>query len=234
LSLTGIEPPNYMDGKAFAGAFEQPPRDYIFGSADRFDECTDMQRSVLDGRFVYIKNFMPELPLIYRNNYREQIPMNKHLIELDSLDMLKGDAAYIFMKSKPTEELYDLASDPHEVHNLATDIAYSQKLKELRAQLEQWQTAINDKGFSPEHEIIESFWPNMIQPKTDDVRIQINEKNIFLSCDTKGASIGYQLGEDIGSQYWQLYTTPIPIKSNEKIRARAIRIGYKASSISTN
>lgn len=234
MSLVGIQPPNHMDGKAFEGIFEQSPRKYIFGSADRFDECTDMQRSVLDGRFVYIKNFMPERPLIYRNKYREQIPMNKHLIELDSLDMLKGDAAYIFMKSKPIEELYDLESDPYEVHNLATDIAYSQKLKELRVQLKQWQTAIDDKGFTPENEIIKTFWPNMKQPKTDAVFIQTNEQNILLSCKTDGASIGYQLGEDIGSQYWQLYTAPIQIKSNEKIRARAIRIGYEASNISNN
>ena len=234
LSMAGIQPPDHMDGKAFEGVFEQPPRKYIFGSADRFDECTDMQRSVLDGRFVYIKNFMPERPLIYRNKYREQIPMNKHLIELDSLDMLKGDAAYIFMKSKPIEELYDLESDPYEVHNLATDSIYSQKLTELRVQLKQWQTSIDDKGFIPEHELIETFWPNMKQPKTDDVLIITNEQNLTLSCKTEGASIGFQLGDDIGSKYWQLYTKPVEIKPNEKIRARAIRIGYKASNISNN
>ena len=234
LSMAGIQPPDHMDGKAFEGVFEQPPRKYIFGSADRFDECTDMQRSVLDGRFVYIKNFMPERPLIYRNKYREQIPMNKHLIELDSLDMLKGDAAYIFMKSKPIEELYDLESDPYEVHNLATDSIYSQKLKELRVQLKQWQTSIDDKGFIPEHELIETFWPNMKQPKTDDVLIITNEQNLTLSCKTEGASIGFQLGDDIGSKYWQLYTKPVEIKPNEKIRAIAIRIGYKASNISNN
>ena len=234
LSMAGIQPPDHMDGKAFEGVFEQPPRKYIFGSADRFDECTDMQRSVLDGRFVYIKNFMPERPLIYRNKYREQIPMNKHLIELDSLDMLKGDAAYIFMKSKPIEELYDLESDPYEVHNLATDSIYSQKLKELRVQLKQWQTSIDDKWFIPEHELIETFWPNMKQPKTDDVLIITNEQNLTLSCKTEGASIGFQLGDDIGSKYWQLYTKPVEIKPNEKIRARAIRIGYKASNISNN
>ena len=234
MSLVGIQPPDHMDGKAFEGVFEQSPRKYIFGSADRFDECTDMQRSVLDGRFVYIKNFMPERPLIYRNKYREQIPMNKHLIELDSLDMLKGDAAYIFMKSKPIEELYDLESDPYEVHNLATDSTYSQKLKELRVQLKKWQTTIDDKGFVPEHELIETFWPNMKQPKTDDVLIITNEQNLILSCKTEGASIGFQLGDDIGSKYWQLYTKPVEIKTNEKIRARAIRIGYKASNISNN
>ena len=63
-------------------------KEYAFGTADRFDESTDMQRSVLmEGMFI--KNFMPELPLIYRNKYRERITMNSKLIQLDSLDMLE-------------------------------------------------------------------------------------------------------------------------------------------------
>ena len=223
-----------MDGKAFAGAYEESPRKFIYGTADRFDESTDMQRSVLDGRFVYIKNFIPELPLIYRNKYREQIPMNKYLIELDSLNALSGDDAYIFMKSKPIEELYDLKNDPYEINNLALDINYKDKLEKLRKKLSDWQIDIKDKGFIPESEIIRSFWPNMKQPKTDDVTIYNDAGNISLSCQTKGASIGYQLGENFGTKYWQLYKKPIQIKPKEKIRARAIRIGYKASNISSN
>lgn len=233
LSLTGQKPPKYMDGKAFAGPFEEAPRDYIFGSADRFDESTDMQRSVLDGRYVYIKNFMPELPLIYRNRYREQIPMNKHLIELDAEGKLEGDAAYIFMKTKPQEELYDLKNDPYEVHNLANDPAYAEKLKEMSTQLSQWQSAIQDRGFTPESEIIREFWPGMIQPVTADVKIQQQNNTIVLSCATEGASIGYQLSDAIGSDYWQLYTKPLMLQPQEKISTRAIRIGYKASNIIT-
>lgn len=234
MSLIGIKPPSYMDGKAFTGAYEESPRKFIYGTADRFDESTDMQRSVLDGRFVYIKNFIPEIPLIYRNKYREQIPMNKYLIELDSLNALNGDDAYIFMKSKPIEELYDLKNDPYEVNNLALDINYKDKLEELRKKLSDWQLDVKDKGFIPESEIIRSFWPNMKQPKTDDVIIFNDAGNISLSCQTKGASIGYQLGENFGTKYWQLYKKPIQIKPKEKIRARAIRIGYKASNISSN
>lgn len=233
LSLTGQKPPKYMDGKAFAGPFEEAPRDYIFGSADRFDESTDMQRSVLDGRYVYIKNFMPELPLIYRNRYREQIPMNKHLIELDAEGKLEGDAAYIFMKTKPQEELYDLKNDPYEVHNLANDPAHAEKLKEMSTQLSQWQSAIQDRGFTPESEIIREFWPGMIQPVTADVKIQQQNNTIVLSCATEGASIGYQLSDAIGSDYWQLYSKPLLLQPQEKISTRAIRIGYKASNIIT-
>ena len=229
LSLTGQKPPKYMDGKAFAGPFEEAPRDYIYGSADRFDESTDMQRSVLDGRYVYIKNFMPELPLIYRNRYREQIPMNKHLIELDAEGKLEGDAAYIFMKTKPLEELYDLKNDPYEVNNLANDPAHAEKLKLLRSQLSQWQASIKDRGFTPESEIIREFWPGMIQPVTADVNIQQQNNTIVLSCSTEGASIAYQLSDAIGTDYWQLYSKPLLLQPQEKISTRAIRIGYKAS-----
>tara|TARA_B100001063_G_scaffold247164_1_gene290741 strand:- start:5909 stop:6634 length:726 start_codon:yes stop_codon:yes gene_type:complete len=234
MSLLNIEPPMYMDGKSFAGKFEKPPRQYIFGSADRFDESTDMQRSVLDGRFVYIRNFMPELPLIYRNKYREQITMNKLLIDLNQNGDLQGDASYIFMSKKPTEELYDLNSDPYEVNNLAKNKDFKYKLLELRKQLENWQIEVDDRGFTPESKIINEFWPNMIQPVTSDVSIDISNHEISLNCNTEGASIGYQTDEKIGTNYWQLYSKPLKLEKIEKIRARAIRIGYKASRITSN
>ncbi|MDG1398877.1 MAG: sulfatase-like hydrolase/transferase [Polaribacter sp.] len=235
LSLLGIEKPAHYDGKAFAGKFEETPRKYAFGTADRFDETTDMQRSVLDGRFVYIKNFMPQLPLIYRNKYREQIPMNAKLIELNRQKKLKGDAAYIFMETKPREELYDLKNDPYEVHNLANDMNYRERLTEYRNALSNWQLEIGDKGFIPEHDLVEMFWPEMLQPKTENVLISSAKKNtIVLSCKTEGASIGYQTGKAIGTKSWQLYYKPIKIKGKEKLVARAIRIGYKASEITSN
>ena len=235
MSLLDIKPPKHTDGQAFAGRYKKEPRDYIFGSADRFDESTDMQRSVLDGRFVYIKNFMTELPLIFRNKYREKVPINKKLIDMDMNGELNGDAAYIFMKTKPVEELYDLQTDPYEVHNLALNPAYESKLLELRTALSKWQADIDDQGFRPESEIIKGFWPEMIQPVTSDVIIEINSDGVVqMSCDTKGASIGYQTEAMIGEDRWLLYTEPIKITSTQKLMARAIRIGYKASNMTSN
>ena len=235
MSLLDIKPPKHTDGQAFAGRYKKEPRDYIFGSADRFDESTDMQRSVLDGRFVYIKNFMTELPLIFRNKYREKVPMNKKLIDMDMNGELSGAAAYIFMKTKPVEELYDLQTDPDEVHNLALNPTYESKLMELRTALSKWQADIDDQGFRPESEIIKGFWPEMIQPITSDVIIEINSDGLVkMSCDTNGASIGYQTEALIGEDRWLLYTEPIKITSTQKLMARAIRIGYKASNITSN
>jgi len=234
MSLLGIKPPQHLDGRAFAGKYEQAPRKLIFGSADRFDESTDMQRSVLDGRYVYVKNFMPELPLIYRNKYREQIPMNAKLIALNQEKKLKGDASYIFMDTKPLEEFYDLQNDPYEVHNLAKDPNFATKIKGYRKALKDWQLEIEDKGFVPEHDLIEMFWPEMKQPITQNVTFKKNNKGTLkLNSLTEGASIGYQIGDDIGTNHWNLYHKPLRIDTSQKILARAIRIGYKTSEITS-
>ena len=235
LSLLSIEPPKHYDGKAIAGPFEEQPREYAFGTADRFDESTDMQRSVLDGRYVYIKNFMPELPLIYRNKYRERITMNSKLIEMDSLDILEGDAKYMFMKTKPLEEFYDLFNDPYEVNNIINDPKQASRIKNFRVALENWQEEIKDQGFIAENKLVESFWPNMVQPKTENVEFKIRDDGSYeLTSITNGASIGYQIDEEIGTNSWSLYHTPITIRDKQKIVARAIRIGYKASEITSN
>ena len=233
MSLAGIRPPLYMQGKAFLGKYKiSEKKKYHFGTADRFDESRDMARSVLDGRYVYIKNFYPGLPLIYRNKYREQIEMTRELIQLDKEGKLKGDAAYIFMKTKPEEELYDLLNDPDEVHNLAGLVQYQNKLKEMRNALYKWQKKIKDKGFTPELDLIESMWPGLTQPCTSDVEMKINKrKEIVLTCKTSGASIVYQIGTQLGSELWNLYHKPLIVKNGGKIRARAVRIGYKASPI---
>jgi len=234
MSLLGIDPPSFLDGKPFLGEFKTKPRNYAFGSADRFDESTDMQRSVIDGRFVYIKNFIPELPLIYRNKYREQISMNKKIIKMSNDNELTGDANYIFMKTKKNEELYDLKYDPYEVNNIADNSEYRDKLYELRDALNSWQNEIDDKGFINESELINQFWPNMIQPITKSVKINILDNKVSLKSDTEGASIGYQIDAQIGSRNWNLYNKPFSLLSNQKLATRAIKIGYKASIITKN
>ena len=230
MSLAGLEPPSYMHGKAFLGEFKvEKPHQYAFGSADRFDEAVDMSRSVIDGRYVYIRNFRPELPLIYRNAYREQIDMTKTLIEMDLRGELEGGAAYIFMKTKPLEELYDLQKDPDEIKNLAHLPEFEGRLKEMRAALSTWQLEVKDLGFVPEYDLVNMMWPGMVQPETEAVQFVQKDGFWHLSSSTEGASIAYQVGDKIGGKHWSLYHQPIPVGG--KIVARAVRIGYKTSEI---
>ena len=229
LSLAGIKPPEYMQGKAFLGTFKEDKREAVFGSADRFDEVYDFSRSVIDGKYSYIRNFEPELPLIYRNEYREQVEMTRVLIEMDKNNQLVGSPAYIFKDSRAVEELYDLENDPYEVHNLAEEPAYKAQLLKMRQQLANWQLKVNDKGFVNEYDLVQMFWPGLVQPTTNDVSVDVVKGKVVLSCSTEGASIGYQLDEQIGGQRWMLYNQPIKLKRGQQIVTRAKRIGYATS-----
>jgi N-sulfoglucosamine sulfohydrolase len=229
LSLTGIKPPEYMDGQAFLGEYKEEKREQIFGSADRFDETYDFARSVIDGNFSYIRNFNTSIPYIYRIEYREQIEMTRKLIEMDSKGELVGDAAYIFRDSRDIEELYDLKNDPYEVHSLANDPKYRNQLTKMREQLAHWQLAVGDKGFIDEYDMVQMFWPGFIQPETDDVEVEQMKNTISFSSPTAGASIGYQVDELIGTERWLLYSNPIKLKSAQQVVVRAKRIGYRTS-----
>ena len=230
LALAGIKTPDYIQGEAFLGDFKSnQPRKYAYGSADRFDESRDMSRSVIDGRFVYIRNYYPELPLIHRVKYREQIEMTQELIKMDQAGDLHGKAAYIFMKTKPEEELYDLQNDPYEVNNIAQMPAYSQKLKELRSALADWQLKYGDKGFIDEYDLVQMMWPGLNQPVTQKPEIRIVNNEVSISCATEGASIAYQLNNGIGQPFWNVYYKPVHLQKGDKIIARAVRIGYKTS-----
>lgn len=229
LSLAGIKPPDYMDGKAFLGDFKEEKREAFFGSADRFDETYDFARSVIDDKYVYIRNFNPLIPYTYRLEYREQIEMTRKLIEMNTKGELSGDAAYIFRDSRDVEELYNLEDDPFEVHNLANNPAYHEQLVKMRKQLAEWQLQVGDKGMIDEYDLVQMFWPGFIQPETEDVMVAQDKNTITFSTSTQGASIGYQVDEQIGTERWLLYSKPIELKKGQKLVVRAKRIGYATS-----
>lgn len=229
LSLAGIKPPEHMDGKAFLGGFKEEKREAFFGTADRFDETYDFARSVIDGEYVYIRNFNTNIPYTYRLEYREQVDMTRHLLEMDARGELSGDAAYIFRDSRDVEELYNIKDDPSEVHNLANDPKYHDQLVKMRTQLAQWQLQVGDKGMIDEYDLVQMFWPGFIQPKTEEVEVVQQRNELLFSTSTAGASIGYQVDEQIGSERWLLYDNPISLKKGQKLVVRAKRIGYATS-----
>ncbi len=152
LSLVGIKPPDYMQGKAFMGHYEEPPREYIFGFRGRMDERYDMVRSVRDKRFVYTRNYMPHKIYGQYLWYMFITPTTRVWKQLYDEGKLKPPQSY-FWERKPPEELYDLQNDPDEVHNLATDPKYRSTLERLRAVQRNWCLRIRDLGFLPEDEI---------------------------------------------------------------------------------
>ena len=86
LSLAGIEPDDRLDGVPFLGEYAYETGDfrqgYAFSHADRFDSVYDRVRSVSDGRYRYVRNYITDEPYLIANAYRERIPMTADLYAL--------------------------------------------------------------------------------------------------------------------------------------------------------
>ena len=149
LSLCGIRPPAWMQGQAWLGPWAAPPRKYVFGFRGRMDERYDLMRTVTDGRYVYVRNFHPHLPLGQYIAYMFRTPTTRIWHELYEAGKLNAVQA-AFWEPKPFEALFDLATDPDETRNLASDPAYRQVRDRMRAALWQWLRQVQDVGFIPE------------------------------------------------------------------------------------
>lgn len=147
LGLTGASKLPKTQGEIFLGDRSGPPRRYVFGARDRCDETVFRFRTVRDVRYRYIRNFTPDRPFLQPNEYKEkQYPVWNLLKELCAAGQLTPAQAALCAPSMPEEELYDLRTDPHEIHNLAKSPRHQHVLKRLRAALEKWIEQTNDQG----------------------------------------------------------------------------------------
>ncbi len=152
LSLAGIEPPPSMQGRAFMGEHEAAPRRWLYGHRGRMDERYDMVRCVRDQQYIYIRNFMPHLPLGQHVRYMFETPTTQVWKQLyDEGELL--DAQKFFWEERPPEELYDLSEDPDETKNLAGSADHADVLDEMRRACREWMLAIRDLGCLPEPQI---------------------------------------------------------------------------------
>jgi arylsulfatase A-like enzyme len=154
LSIAGCPLGRDLQGQIFLGPNRASERKYIFAARDRMDEAYDRIRCVRDKQFKYIRNFHPELPYAQRIEYMEEMPTTRVWREWNAEGKLNSIQKLWFAKTKPSEELYDLEVDPHEVNNLAASAKHREKLDELRAALDRWMIETRDMGAVAETELI--------------------------------------------------------------------------------
>ncbi|MCA9054249.1 MAG: HEAT repeat domain-containing protein, partial [Planctomycetaceae bacterium] len=128
--------------------------EYVHGAKDRQAECSDTIRYVHDGRLHYLRNFQPHLPWGQYLSYVENHASVHAWRRLRDADELSGPTAR-YWQTKPVEELYDVAKDPWETHNLAVDPAYAETLERMRQECSDWMHRSGDVGLLSEHEFHE-------------------------------------------------------------------------------
>ena len=154
LSLAGVTIPSHMQGQAFLGsAATAKPRQYVFAIRDRMAERYDTVRVVRDKSFQYIRNYMPHLSWSQYVSYTEQMPTMQVWRKLAGEGKLNAVQGRYFQPTKPLEELYDAARDPHQVRNLADDPKYADVKARMRKELRAWMLRTHDLGLLPEYEV---------------------------------------------------------------------------------
>jgi arylsulfatase A-like enzyme len=151
IQLAGAEPPEHMQGRVILGPSRGPDPTAVFAARDRCDETVDRIRCVREKRFKYIRSFMPERPYTQPNRYKERMyPVLGLMKQLHAEGKLTPAQDQFMAPTRPPEELYDLAHDPDEIHNLAASPAHRDTLLRLRARLDQWMKETDDQGRFPE------------------------------------------------------------------------------------
>lgn len=151
-SLAGVKPPEWMQGYAFLGKFIAPPQPYVYGFRGRMDERYDLVRSVTDGRYVYLRNYLPHLSQGQHVDTQFKTPTTAVWKKLYDEGTLNAGQSIFWQTPKSPEELYDLQLDRDEVNNLAASPAHQATLAKFRAAQQAHSRRIRDLGFIPEGE----------------------------------------------------------------------------------
>lgn len=149
LSLAGVNSAG-LDGAPFFGR-DAKKREFVFGARDRIDDTLDRVRTVRDACFKLVRNYEPQRPYLQRMAYAEVTnPSYNRMRQLFAEGKLNAGQSKFMASQRPAEELYDLQSDPFELHNLVDDPAQGTTLGRLRQQLDTWIADTHDQGAIPE------------------------------------------------------------------------------------
>ena len=207
LSLAGIDPPEHLQGRAFAGQYEAEPKQYLYGFRGRMDSRYDPVRSITDGRYVYVRNFLPSRPHGQFLAYQFETPTTriwKTMFDAGQTDPVQSQ----YWSRKAPVELFDLETDPHEVVNLLGPDGSDDVLETaatLRDALAAWQADIHDIGLMPEgamHHLIQQTGRTAYELARDESVYNI-DRVLELATASKPPS-GPVPGADapVAEQYW--------------------------------
>ena len=149
LSAVGIEPPARLQGLPFLGQYDRQERQYQFGLTSNRSKHYVPTRSVSNGRYKYIRYYIPyKLDALF-NYFQWEMPANLYWDKTYLEGQCRSEACVRPYEYYTAESLYDLQNDPFELHDLINDKSLAPQLETLRAELSAHIRRTQDLGFLP-------------------------------------------------------------------------------------
>ncbi|MHC4117750.1 MAG: sulfatase family protein [Planctomycetota bacterium] len=186
LGLAELEIPSSFQGCSFTPLLTDPSskiRDYVYAE-DHWHDYEDLTRAVRSERYKYIRNDYPDLPATPPADVGRS-PTFKAMQHLRARGKLDDTQMACFAKPRAAEELYDVANDPHEMHNLAGDSRYASVLKEFRRALSEWSRRTDFR--IPANRTADEFDRETGEPLPNRIRPRPSKKD-FQKMISKGSA----------------------------------------------
>ncbi|NGM63093.1 sulfatase [Sphingobacterium sp. SGG-5] len=221
INLVGGEVPEYMKGRILLGSERSKPAAFLELSSDRSGNGIDMVRTIVDGRYLYSRNYMPFMPEVRYIRYMEIGKIKKIMRHDFAADKLTGIQKQIFAP-RPAEFLFDIQADPWELENLAYNSDYDAIMKTMRTRLDSCVIQSRDVMFLPEYELaaIADNHTNAYQYRLDLDKYPLKE--IYAA-----ASLSGKRGNEIAEQQVKL------LRSDNKIVRYWAALGLKSQDAAT-
>jgi len=190
LAVAGLPIPPRMEGRNFL-AEDYKPREYLIAARDRCDYTYERIRAVVTPEFKYLKNYLTDRSFM-NPSYKDPWPVSKEFRKMMAEGKMNETQLIFFGDKKPAEELYDLANDPHEIHNLAADPKYKKELERHRKMLEGWIAETGDQGQKVESDAgllatLKRWGDKCVNPEYDRVRGEYQKWKDAQSTEKKAA-----------------------------------------------
>ena len=175
LELAGLTPPKHMTMRSIKnlllGQPDSSTRDAVFIERERHanvrrDSLSYPVRAVRTAEHLYIRNLRPErwpagdpdVLFLHERPFGDVDTTGvKDVLLKRQSDPVYATYAQLIFNKRPAEELYDLHSDPDQIHNVADSPNYSAVLQQLRSRVDQWMLDTNDPRVDPNYDGWDKF-----------------------------------------------------------------------------
>jgi arylsulfatase A-like enzyme len=173
LAWAGIDIPDGYEGQDLFG-IKVVPRSFVAAAKDRLDHTIDRVRTIRTDRFRYTRNYKTDR-IFLQPQYRDPKNYVQNLRELYAKAELSPKLTEIYFGERPTEEFYDLKSDPSQLNNLVGNAKFATELDRHRMLLDDW-LAKGDDGAGEESleelafQANDQKWGRAVNPEYEVVR----------------------------------------------------------------